>query len=190
MKIIKKILRLVLYISFLFIAKMKWRKSFVIKGLFRKRFDTEIIIQDKGYMQIGANVNFQKRVALTSVGGNLIIENNVSFNRNCIVICRNNIFIGSGCMLGPGVTVYDHDHKFNNKEVSSEFNTGNVVIEKGCWIGANVVILRNTHIGEGSIIGAGTVVKGDIPAHSLVTSDRKLNITTIIGNKEEKVYEN
>ena len=31
------------------------------------------------------------------------------------------------------------------------------------------MILRNTHIGDGCVIGAGVVVKGDIPPHSIVT---------------------
>lgn len=79
-------------------------------------------------------------------------------------------------MFGPGVTIYDHDHKFSVEGVKTDLNYGSVIIDDGCWIAANVVILRNTHIGEGCVIGAGTVVKGQIPPHSLVTSDRKLNI--------------
>lgn len=59
------------------------------------------------------------------------------------------------------------------------YKHGAVVIEKGCWIASNVIILRNTHIGEGCVIGAGACVKGVIPPHSLVTSDRELNIVPI-----------
>lgn len=70
------------------------------------------------------------------------------------------------------MTIYDHDHKFNANGIQSDFNYGSVIIDNGCWIAANVTILRNTHIGEGCVIGAGTVVKGEIPPHSLVTNDR------------------
>lgn len=59
------------------------------------------------------------------------------------------------------------------------FNDGSVVIEKYCWIAANVMIFRNTHIGEDCVIGARVVVQGDIPPHSLVVSDRTLNIVPI-----------
>lgn len=77
------------------------------------------------------------------------------------------------------MTIYDHDHKFNANGIQSDFNYGSVIIDNGCWIAANVTILRNTHIGEGCVIGAGTVVKGEIPPHSLVTNDRGLNIVPI-----------
>lgn len=95
------------------------------------------------------------------------------------MICRREITIEDKVIFGPGVTIYDHDHIFSDEGILPGFKHGSVVIEKGCWIAANVTILRNTHIGEGSVIGAGTVVKGDIPPHSLVTSDRNLNIIPI-----------
>lgn len=103
----------------------------------------------------------------------------MSFNRNCIVICRNEIQIEEEVIFGPGVTIYDHDHIFTDEGIQPGYKHGPVIIEKGCWIAANVTILRNTHIGEGCVIGAGAVVKGEIPPHSLVTSDRGLTIVPI-----------
>lgn len=107
------------------------------------------------------------------------IGNNVSFNRNCIVICREEITIEDNVIFGPGVTIYDHDHIFSPEGILPGYKHGSVLIGKGSWIGANVTILRNTRIGEGCVIGAGAVVQGEIPPHSLVTSDRSLNIVPI-----------
>ena len=42
-------------------------------------------------------------------------------------------------------------------------------IDEGFWISGNVTILRNTHIGEESVIGAGAIVSGEFPLHSLIT---------------------
>ncbi len=95
------------------------------------------------------------------------------------MICRKKISIGDNVIFGPGVTIYDHDHVFSYQGIGQGFRHGEVVIENGCWIAANVTILRNTHIGEGCVIGAGAVVKGNIPPHSLVTSDRSMNIVPI-----------
>ena len=159
-------------------AKMRW-PTLSVNGLFRKRRDTQIIISDEGSMIIGKDVLFQRNVSLSSVGGVLRIGNNVSFNRNCIAICRKEITIDDDVIFGPGVTIYDHDHIFSDDGICPGYKHGAVVIERGCWIAANVTILRNTHIGEGCVIGAGAVVKGDIPPHSLVTSDRSLNIIPI-----------
>jgi acetyltransferase-like isoleucine patch superfamily enzyme len=160
------------------VSKIRW-KGLNVSGLFRKRCDTQIIISENGKMSIGRDVRFQRNVSLTSVGGVLSIGNNVSFNRNNIIICRKEITIGDNVIFGPGVTIYDHDHVFSEEGILPGYKHGAVVIEKGCWIASNVTILRNTHIGEGCVIGAGAVVKGVIPQHSLVTSDRGLNIVSI-----------
>lgn len=160
-------------------AKIRWNAGIKVVGLFEKRRDTQIIISEGGKLNLKKNVSFQRNVSLTSAGGVLNIGENVAFNRNCIVICRKEITIEDNVIFGPNVTIYDHDHIFTSEGIQSGYRHGAVIIEKGCWIGANVTILKNTHIGEGCVIGAGTVIKGDIPQHSLVTGDRSLNIVPI-----------
>ena len=112
-------------------------------------------------------------------GGSMHIGNRVFVNRNCIFVCRKSIRIGNHCTFGPNVCIYDHDHKYGYQGIESGYNYGDICIEDHCWIGAGVIILKNTQIGEGSIIGAGCVVKGTVPPHSLVTMDSKLKIREI-----------
>lgn len=114
-----------------------------------------------------------------AAGGHLRIADHVSVNRNCMIICRERITIGQGCAFGPGVNIYDHDHNFGPDGIEKGYHKSPVWIGPKCWIGAGTTILRGTHIGEGCVIGAGCVVKGEIPPHSLVTSDRSLNIVPI-----------
>ena len=151
-----------------------------IQGFQDLQFDTELVIKNKGRISLGKRTTAFKRVTLAANGGNLSLGNHVFFNRNSIIAALHQIAIGDNCIFGPGVTIYDHDHKFTyDGIVHGVYNTDSVIIEKNCWVGANVTILRGTHIGEGCVIGAGTVVKGNIPAHSLVTSDRGLVIQPI-----------
>lgn len=178
MNMIDKVIRRLGFCIGTFTARFKYR-GLSIDGLFRGRRDTQIIIEEDGKIELGKNVSFQRNVSLTSVGGALNIGSEVSFNRNCIAICRKEITIKDHVIFGPGVTIYDHDHIFFEEGILPGFKHGSVVIEEGCWIAANVTILRNTHIGEGCVIGAGAIVQGDIPPHSLVTSDRKLNIVPL-----------
>lgn len=112
-------------------------------------------------------------------GGILNIGENVRINRNGIIVCRKEITIGDRCIFEPNVCIYDHDHSIDSHGLKAGFTLGNIVIEENCWIGAGCIILKNTHIGEGSVIGAGCVVKGDIPAHSLVTMNRDLQIRAL-----------
>lgn len=180
MKIIFKLINQSCYILKTFLIKMRYGNSIRIDGVFRKRNDTQIILDDKSKIFIGNAVTFQRNNSLSSVfGGELHIGSRCHFNRNCIIICQKEIIIKDDVIFGPGVTIYDHDHIFSYHGILPGFKLGSVVIEKGCWIGANVTILRNTHIGECCVIGAGTIIKGDIPSHSIVTSNRELNIIPI-----------
>ncbi len=175
----KVFLRIIYYIRTV-LTHIRFGKKLSVDGLLSKRWDTQITILKNGMIKFGKNVAFQKNVSISSIGGKCSVGNNVHFNRNCIVISRDEITIGDDVLFGPNVVIYDHDHIFNNEGIQPGYKHGPVVIEKGCWIAANVTILRNTHIGEGSVIGAGAIVKGDIPSHSLVTSNRELVVKPLI----------
>ena len=153
--------------------------SVKIDGLGRISPKAEVITRNNGVIEIQKSVYIFNYACISSDGGKLTIEEHVGLNRGVLVRCHGKITIGSGTLLGPNVTVFDHNRKFSPEGVSREYSVGSVEIGKGCWIGANVTILKNTRIGEGCVIGAGSVVSGDIPAHSIVTSSRELEIRPI-----------
>lgn len=142
-----------------------------------------------GSIQFGRYSSARENVHLSALcGGKLILGENTRINRNCIFVARKEIRIGDNVSFGPNVCIYDHDHCFDFNGKKEGFTLGEVVIENDCWIGAGCIILKNTHIGKGCVIGAGCVVKGDIPAHSLVTMSRELQIRALEdrshGNKD------
>lgn len=164
--------------------EMIWLKlrhpSVKTHGVHYIRVGTEISIASNGKLSIGKWTKTHKRVTFAAVGGQLSIGENSTFNRNDILVCRDKIDIGNNCSFGPNVCIYDHDHIYDAQGTKNKgIKTSPIIIEDNCWIGAGVIILRGTHIGKGCVIGAGTVVKGDIPSLSLVKADRKLNIQKI-----------
>ena len=42
------------------------------------------------------------------------------------------------------------------------------MVGKDCWIGSNVTILKGVRIGDNTVIGAGCLIRQDIPANSIV----------------------
>lgn len=148
----------------------------------------EIKMHDGGQIVLGKRVSTNKRVTLSAIGGKLIIEDDVFLNRNVIIVCREKVLIGSHSAIGPNVVIYDHDHQYcKDGYEGNMYKCDPIIIEKNVWIGANAAILRGSHIGEGSIIGAGSIVKGTIPSYSLVTLDRTLNIVPIDGHINRKL---
>lgn len=163
-----------------FVLRVRYRSRLTVQGIvhikknvyFNIDLESRVILGDRSSFHIG---NHLSAVA----GGEIQIGSSCSFNRYCILVGREKIHIGNHCIIGPNVLIYDHDHKYSANGVTNDYNTGSIVIEDGCWIGGNVTILRNTHIGEGSVIGAGCVIRGNIPAHSIVTGGRELKIHPI-----------
>ena len=49
-----------------------------------------------------------------------------------------------------------------------------------------MTILRNTHMGEGCVIGAGAVIKGDIPAHSIVTVHQSQHLHQLVDKENDR----
>ncbi len=139
----------------------------------------DIIAKNDGEVTIRNKCSISSYSHISSVGGKLLFGENVYINRHCIIVCRDKISIGNRCIFGPNVCIYDHDHVFSYDGIKESYKTDAVTIDDGCWIGANTIILRGTHIGEKCVIGAGCIIKGNIPAHSLVTSNRSINVQHI-----------
>ena len=97
------------------------------------------------------------------------------------VIAHESISIGSFCLIGPNVGIYDFDHRHELDGTTfgaQGMETDPVVIDDNVWIGANAVILKGTRVGSNTVIGAGAVVSGEIPPNSLVF-DRKETVVRI-----------
>lgn len=157
----------------------RYGKRIKFKGFPRFERGARINLK-KGNVRIGKGLTMKPNSYCAIIDdGKLTIGDHVQIGRNSIIICHDHITIMDCCAIAPNVAIYDHDHRFGFEGLKTGFNTATVVIEKNCWIGAGVIILRGTRIGEGSVIGAGCILKGDIPAHSLVTSNREMNIVSI-----------
>lgn len=138
----------------------------------------DITVDKGGKLLLGKGVAIGARSQCTvRRGATLKLGAMSSLNSDCKLVCREKIEIGENTIFGPNVLVYDHDHLFDAETgvKRKEYKTGEVVIGKNCWIGANTVILRGTRIGDNSVVGAGSVVKGEYPAGSKIVQKRPEN---------------
>jgi galactoside O-acetyltransferase len=81
------------------------------------------------------------------------------------------VIIGDHVRIAPSVTILGGSRNFARRDVlivdQGSFHEG-VTISHDVLIGANVVILPGCHVGQGAVIGAGSVVNGDIPPYTIV----------------------
>ena len=85
------------------------------------------------------------------------------------------IIIEDDVLIGSGVHIYIHNHKYDNPDIPI-INQGyhiskEVILKKGCWIGANVIILPGITIGKNTVIGAGSIVTKSIPEKSVAVGN-------------------
>ena len=97
--------------------------------------------------------------------------------------------IGRYCSFGPNVKYFGGNHPVDYVSMSPYFyqqswadSVGNIKVEDiernnlkvgdGCWIGCGAIILSKCHsIGNGSVIGAGSIVTKDVPPYSIVVGN-------------------
>jgi len=97
-------------------------------------------------------------------GYNIELGNNFYANFGCMILDANKVIFGNEIMLGPGVHIYTANHPTNVKGRKSGLETAEpVIIGNNVWIGGRVVICPGVKIGNGTSIGAGSVVIKDIP---------------------------
>lgn len=162
--------------------KIRWGKRFDVHPIQRISPFCTLKIFNQGQMQIGRNTEFTHGCDFEVHGtGKLSIGARTYFNRHCMISAHQKVQIGTNCMFGPGVKIFDNNHRFSKEEgVSSSLKTDEIVIGDGCWIASDVIILKGAHIGDHCVIGAGCIVSGDIPNSSLVKCKQALEITPII----------
>ncbi len=72
------------------------------------------------------------------------------------------ITIGDNCVIGYNSTILCHEFLIH------EYRTGEVVIGRDVMIGANSTILPGVRIGDGAVVGAGSLVNRDVPPGVMV----------------------
>lgn len=112
----------------------------------------------------------------------------MSTNNNLFLCSRKLIKIGDKTLIGRDVVIMDHNgHGIKINERNLPGTARGIEIKNNVWLGSNVVILPGTTIGENTIVGANSVVKGEIPANVIVQGNPAKIIKSIEDNDERKI---
>lgn len=120
----------------------------------------------KEFKPCGECVRLVNRAKIVSPE-NIEIYDNVHVGDNAYLDGRSGITIGENTHISRNFVVHSSSHNYLGIRLSYDdtYNMKPVVIERNVWIGTNVVLVPGVRIGEGAILGAGTVVTKTVPAH-------------------------
>ena len=139
----------------------------------------------------GSRIRFGARVVCRGIvrretfgEGELIVGDDVYIGDDCIISCAVRVEIGAGTLLGHGVQIFDNNsHPLLPEARASdwaairgdggraEIKSAPVTIGAQAWIGFGAFVLKGVSIGDGAIVGAGSVVTSDVEPGSIVVGN-------------------
>lgn len=143
-------------------------------GMMNIQTKKNCVINIDEYSQVEGSISFDKENATVSIGKRAFV--------NASLIAAQKIEIGDDVLISWGVTIVDHNsHSISfsdraedvrnwrsGKKDWTHVKIAPIKISNKVWIGFNSIILKGVTIGEGSVVGAGSVVTKDVPAWTIV----------------------
>ncbi len=97
-------------------------------------------------------------------GFNITVGDNFGANYDCIFLDVAPITIGDNVLLAPRVGLYTAGHPLHAGARDSGYEYGRpITIGDSVWLGAGAIVCPGVSIGSRTVVGAGSVVRRDLP---------------------------
>ncbi len=142
------------------------KSTFYGKSYFFRRQCSSITIGSNCTFNSGSKLNLigvNKRCTISTIepDAKIVIKSNCSFSGTAISAFKK-VELGENVRCGANTFITDSDWHLDDPRSGEP---SEVIIGDNVWLGLNVVVLKGVHIGENSVIGAGSVVTKDIPSN-------------------------
>ncbi len=102
-------------------------------------------------------------------GVNIRLGKKVFFNFDCVVLDCAAVTVGDHTLFGPGVHIYTATHPLDASQRRTGLESAKPVsIGADVWVGGGAILLPGVTVGDGAVVGAGSVVTTDVPAGAVV----------------------
>jgi len=135
--------------------------------------DCTLIARGEGGITLGDSVTLNDRVYLDTEradDGYIRVENNVYIGTGTTLFGHRGLEIGDHCLLAQNITLTPYSHIYDDPDrniIEQGGHCEKVVIGRDTYIGMRCTVMYSGNIGEGCVIGAGSVVVKPIPDYSV-----------------------
>lgn len=145
--------------------------------IFDRRY-TRVVWDNSGEIVFDGSAVLGYGTKITN-GGRIEFGDNFKITANSSLICRNEIVFGKDVLLSWDIQIMDSDwHKILDEKGNTINPDGKIFVGDHVWICSKAVVLKGTHIEEGSIVAAGAIIGGE----------HKTKNTLIAGKDKEVKY--
>lgn len=133
------------------------------------------------FMEVGRDVVVLETGFLSAEVGpdgrppRLVIGDRATLSAGCTVAAVDEVVIGADCLMAARVFIGDASHAFEDPATPIQdqgMTSGRPVhVGEGSFLGIGTVVLPGTRIGRGVMVGAGSVVSGELPDHTVVVGN-------------------
>ena len=125
-------------------------------------------------IEIGARTTIDAFVKIKPAGGSgeVVIGPDCAINSGVVIYTGNGVRIGEAVLIAANCTLAPTNHAFADRtrrirDQGFQTSRGGIIIEDDVWLGANVVVLDGAVIGKGTVVAAGSVVRGRLEPYSI-----------------------
>ena len=127
---------------------------------------------NKVIVQAGAVLDSFVKIKFSGGTGNIVIGKNTVINSGCVIYSGNGVAIGAGVAIAANCTLAPVNHEVGDRNLpfrSQGFSTskGGIIIEDDVWIGAGCTLLDGSILRRGCVVGAMSLVRGELPEFSI-----------------------
>lgn len=140
---------------------------------------SRLVVEEGVMIDAFVKIKFAGGMGDVCIGRNSYINSGVVIYSGNGVVIGEDVLVAANCTLAP----VSHEFKARDKKIAEQGfkpGKGGIVVENDVWIGANCVILDGAVLRRGCVIGAGSLVRGELEPYSINIG----NPLAVIGYRE------
>jgi acetyltransferase-like isoleucine patch superfamily enzyme len=123
-------------------------------------------------VEAGAVIDAFVKIKPAGGSGDVVIGKGSVINSGCVIYTGHGVTLGANVLIAANCTLAATNHEYRDptrpiREQGFMPSRGGILIEDDVWVGANCVLLDGAILRQGCVVGAGSVVRGELAAYSI-----------------------